>query len=508
MITIKKTRNTYLALTLFIGFALIPLSCSEDFTNVEQEFEVGVDEFFLEDEAFFELLISAYDPLSFSWQTQLFGEFMSDNSIVAGEDGCQDIPEFQRLGTLTFTTTNIAVARLWDSLFGGVFRASFFLDNAQTREFENKDVFIAEARFLRALFYFELVRNFGGVPLKESRFLPGDETSIPRSSIEETYDFIENDLNAAIPDLPMSQAEIGRVTKAGAMALLGKVKLYQEDWDGAIEALTPVTSMGFALLPNFGDVFTTEGENGVESVFEIQYSNAEAGNWNNWQENAQSEGNIAAFFSGPRLSGDPIYDAGFSFNIPQADLVDLYELTDTRKSATILNLFEYLGVTTEQELIDSAVEYTPGCGTDTGVYYNKIIPRTGEIDGGNQFARSPYNHRYIRYADVLLMLAEAHNRSATSNENLAKSFLRQVVDRAHGSGVVSIPESGVQLTERIWEERRLEFAGEGDRFYDLVRTGQATSRLPGFETGKHELFPIPEDEILFSQGNWGQNPGW
>ncbi|WP_108805272.1 RagB/SusD family nutrient uptake outer membrane protein [Aquimarina sp. Aq107] len=504
----KNIKNTYLTIVVSMAFVMIPLSCSEDFTNVEQEFEVGVDEFFLEDEAFFELLISAYDPLAFSWQTQLFGEFMSDNAIVAGEDGCQDIPEFQRLGTLTHTTTNIAVARLWDSLFGGVFRASFFLDNAQTREFEDKDVFIAEARFLRALFYFELVRNFGGVPLKESRFLPGDETAIPRSSIEETYEFIENDLNAAIPDLPIAQSQVGRVTRGGAMALLGKVKFYQEDWDGAIEALTSVTTLGFSLMPNFGDVFTTAGENGIESVFEIQYSNAEGGNWNNWQENAESEGNIGAFFSGPRLSGDPVYDAGFSFNIPQADLVDLYVTTDSRKSPTILNLLEYFGVTTEQELIDSAIEYTPGCETDRGFYFNKIIPRTGEIDGANQFARSPYNHRYIRYADVLLMLAEAHNRKAAPNENLAKSFLRQVVDRAHGAGVISIPESGMQLTQRIWDERRLEFAGEGDRFYDLIRTNQAASRLPNFEIGKHELFPIPLDEIQFSQGNWAQNPGW
>lgn len=483
---------------------LIFFSCSEDFTNLEQEYVLTTEDSFNNEQDYFDVLIGAYDLLASSWVTQMVGEFASDNSLAAGEFGCNDTPKWQRLENFTHTVENDLVGEVWDDNFAGISRCNFFLDNKDKTEFEGRDIMVAEVRFLRAYFTFELARYYGGLPLKNSSFVVGDELDIPRSSLSETYAFIENDLVDAIADLPTTQNSAGRVTKGAALALLGKVHIYQEEWTQAIAVLEQVTTLGYQLVDDFASQFTTGGENGIESVFEIQFSNAEVGNWS--FDNSE-EGNITAWYSGPRLLDDAIYAGGYSFNIPQSDLVDLYMTTDTRKQATILDIFAYTGFQDETELAENR-DYTVGCGTDTGYYYNKIIQRNIDHNGtDNIYSRSSTNYRVIRYADVLLMLAEAYNRGNVSDAT-AREYLQEVVDRAHGLGTIVIGDSGQNLTQRIWDERRLEFAGEGHRYFDLIRTGQAAANLSGFQTGKHEVFPIPQDEIDFSQGNWTQNPGW
>ncbi|SEL73316.1 Starch-binding associating with outer membrane [Aquimarina amphilecti] len=504
-----KFTNHWRKLSVCLSFFMVSLSCSDDFTNVEPEFEVGIDEFFQTEQDYFEALIGAYDLLQATWQTQFVGEFMSDNSLIAGEIGCTDQPQYQELERFSHTPSNTSVGDRWDSFFAGVYRCDFFLDNADRIEFDGKNGMIAEVVFLKAFYYFELARNFGGLPFKDSAFVVGDAEKFPRVSVEDTYSRIEDWLMQAIPNLPTTQEQSGRATRGAALALLGKVYLYQNDWDNVILYLEQVTSLGYSLVPNYSDIFQPSGENGPESIFEIQFSSAKVGNWGDFSF-LDEEGNIGAWFSGPRYRDD-VYAGGYSFNLPQADLVDEYESTDSRKAATILDIFEFTGFADEAALETEFGGVVKGCSTDVGFYFEKIITKTVDYESENEFSRSSHNYRYMRYADVLLMLAEAHNKRG--EDNIARSYLRQVVDRAHGAGVVDLSVSGQSMEDRIQLERRLEFAGEGHRYYDLVRTGNAQQVIDaiygaGTFQEKHMLFPIPQDEIEFAKGNWVQNTGW
>ena len=145
---------------------------------------------------------------------------------------------------------------------------------------------------------------------------------------------------------------------------------------------------------------------------------------------------------------------------------------------------------------------------DTGYFNRKYIPRKrSSTAAGDLNLTNPANYRAIRYADVLLMAAEAYNRG-NLGDDVARGYLNQVRRRAFGDTNHDITASGAALTDFIWAERRVELVGEGHRFFDLVRTGKAAQEIPGFTAGKNELFPIPIEEIQFAAGNWAQNPGY
>ena len=212
-----------------------------------------------------------------------------------------------------------------------------------------------------------------------------------------------------------------------------------------------------------------------------------------------SEGNIAVGYNGIRNHNGPLYDSGFSFNVPTQEAVDSFEDEDTRKEVSILDI--------EAWAAETGATY--GIGYEhTGYYNRKYIARKGDLNTGDQNLTNPNNYRAIRFADVLLMASEAH--SETGNDNQAKVYLNRVRERAfrETSVVYEVTANGEDLKDAIYHERRVELVGEGHRFFDLVRTGQASSEIEGFQVGKHELFPIPIQEIQFSNGNWSQNPNY
>lgn len=482
-----------MALTLLTTF-----SCGDDFIDREVPYSIGADNYFNNEQEYHNALIAAYDILQSTYVNVLLGEIASDNTLSGGESA-NDVIGFQQVDEMIHTPINANVKNVWDWMFAGVNRASYIMEFKDKTNFANKPQIIAEARFLRAYFQFELVKWFGGIPLKQdARFKLGDEKTIPRSSKAEVYASIENDLILAIADLSPTAPQVGRVTKGAAQALLGKVYLYQDKFDLAAQTLENLITVtgGYSLITNYDTIFEEAQENGAESVFEVQYTDIEGAGFECLQ---CSEGNVAVGFNGPRNYSGPRFSSGYSFNVPTQETVDIYEAGDLRKDVAILNIADWA----------AATGATYGVGyKHTGYFNKKYIPRTRSSGAaGDLNLTNPNNYRAIRYADVLLMAAEAFNRGGI-DDTKARFYLNQVRRRAFGDTNHDINGTGTTLTSLIWQERRRELMGEGHRFFDLVRTGRAAIEIDGFTADRNELFPIPLEEIQFSAGNWQQNPGY
>ncbi|MEZ0006730.1 hypothetical protein ABH942_002107 [Flavobacterium sp. 28YEA47A] len=489
----KNIITAFMALTL-----LTTVSCGDDFIDREVPYSIGADNYFNNEQEYYNALIAAYDILQSTYVNVLLGEIASDNTLSGGESA-NDVIGFQQVDEMIHTPVNANVKNVWDWMFAGVNRASYIMEFKDKTNFANKPQIIAEARFLRAYFQFELVKWFGGIPLKQdARFKLGDEKTIPRSSKAEVYASIENDLILAIADLNPTAPQVGRVTKGAAQALLGKVYLYQDKFDLAAQTLENLITVtgGYSLISNYDTIFEEAQENGMESVFEVQYTDIEGAGFECLQ---CSEGNVAVGFNGPRNYSGPRFSSGYSFNIPTQATVDIYEAGDLRKDVAILDIAAWA----------AATGATYGVGyKHTGYFNKKYIPRTRRANAaGDLNLTNPNNYRAIRYADVLLMAAEAFNRGGI-DDTKARFYLNQVRRRAFGDTNHDINGTGTTLTSLIWQERRRELMGEGHRFFDLVRTGRAAIEIDGFTADKNEVFPIPFEEIQFSAGNWQQNTGY
>ena len=490
---------TYLYLFL-LAFALS--SCVDDLVEREPEYNLGSENFFNSEGEYMEALIGAYDLLQTTYANNILGEIASDNTVCGGESAT-DVIGWQQIDDMIHTPVNSNLQDIWNWMFAGVNRCNYILEFQDKTDFEGKEQIIAETRFLRAYYYFELVKWFGPVPLKETRFQSGDETSIPRSSVSDVYAFIEADLQYAVDNLLEFAPQSGRVSLAAAQSLLGKAYLYQEKYQLAAAILDDVIlSENYSLVTNFADIFEHTGENGPESIFEVQYSDAEGAGFGCLQ---CSEGNVAVGFMGIRNYDGPLYDSGYSFNLPVDEAYNSYEDGDTRRDASILFMQTWAA---ENQDWNGGEGISYGQGYEHTDYFNrKYLPRKGDQNLGDANLTNPNNYRAIRYADVLLMAAEAFNRGNINDEK-ARTYLNRVRERAFGNQDNNSTASGPALTNEIWEERRLELMGEGHRFFDLVRTGQAAQEINGFTTNKHEIFPIPFEEIQFSNGNWEQNPNY
>lgn len=473
-----------LALISFIG-------CSEDYLDKTEEYNIDSENYFNSEDDYNNALIGVYDLLQATYVNVLLGEIASDNTLSGGESAT-DVIGFQQIDEMTHTPVNDNLGDLWDWNFAGIQRANYLLEFKDKTDFPGKNKVIAETRFLRAYFTFELAKWFGPIPIKgDERFVLGDEKTIPRASLEEVYAQIESDLQFAIDNLDYTAPQVGRVTKGAAQALKGKVHLYQDEFPQAADVLTNLINSGTYQLTNFTTLFEYEGENNEESVFEVQYTGEQGAGFGCLQ---CSEGNVAVGFQGIRNYNGPLFESGFSFNVPVQEVYDLFTEDDIRRDLSILDIVAWAN--------ETGATYGEGY-KHTGFFNRKYLPRENDNLGDANLTQ-PNNYRAIRYADVLLMAAEALNRGNV-DDGLARTYLNLVRERA---GLTPSEVSGPNLTEAIFLERRLELVGEGHRFFDLVRTGRASQNIDGFTAGKNELFPIPLEEIEFSQGNWSQNPGY
>ena len=422
----------------------------------------------------------------------MLGEIASDNTLAGGESAT-DVPGIQEVDDMIHFPVNAQLRDIWSWMFAGVNRANFIMEFQNKTEFTGKEQVLAQARFLRAYYYFELVKWFGDVPLSvDKRIQFGDQFSLDRTPKAEVYAQIELDLQFAADNLPSTQAEAGRITKGAAQALLGKVYLYQEKFSLAATVLDQVIGGPYDLVTDYNSIFEQEGENNIESVFEVQYTDKEGAGFGCLQ---CSEGNVAVGFNGIRNYTGPIFDSGFSFNVPTQEVVDEFEDGDIRKEVAILDI--------EAWASENGASYFEGF-EHTGYYNRKYIARQGDLNTGDANLTNPNNYRAIRFADVLLMAAEAYNRGGIDDDQ-AKLYLNRVRSRAE---LDNVDATGSALTDAIYHERRVELVGEGHHFFDLVRTNRAAQEIDGFVAGKHEVFPIPSIEIELAGSRWSQNQGY
>ena len=490
-----KNRIFKAAIALVV-FTTISVSCSESFVERDPVYSIDSENYFNSENDYRQALIAAYDLLQSSFINVMMGEIASDNTLSGGESAT-DVVGIQQVDEMTHTSNNSNLKDLWNWMFAGVQRANYILEFKDKTDFDGKEQVIAETRFLRAYYQFELIKWFGGIPMKgDARFKLGDEKTIPRSSVSDVYASIESDLLFAIANLSAIAPQTGRATKGAAQALLGKVYLYQNKFvDSATVFETLITSNAYSLVSNYNTIFENNNENNSESVFEVQYTDGEGASFGCFQ---CSEGNIAVGFNGIRNYNGPLFDSGFSFNVPTQASYDAYEVGDNRRDVAILNIVTFA----------AANSATYGTGyKHTGFFNRKYLPRQGDLNIGDQNLTNPNNYRAIRYVDVLLMAAEANNRGGIDDIK-ARFYLNQVRRRAFGDTNHDISATGAALTDFIYTERRLELMGEGHRFFDLVRTGRAAQAIANFTTGKNEIFPLPIEEIQFSNGNWQQNPNY
>ena len=396
---------------------------------------------------------------------------------------------------MTHGGVNLDLRSLFRWNYSGLTRANYLLENKDKIDFVGKDVIVAEAKFLRAYYYFELVKFFGDVPLIIDKRIGIEEAlALDRTPASEVYAQIETDLTEAAAVMSYTGLVKGHATKGAALSLLGKVYLYQNKFVDAASTFDQVIAEGgYSLIGDYSELFTAANENNTETVFDVEYSGLEGGGYGCY---ICLEGNAAPGFHGIRQYNGPVYGDGNSYNLPTQDLYDAFAATDPRRDLSILDLDAFIAAQPNAE----SISYAIGAGGHTGYYNNKYIKRIGEIGLPDNDLTSPVNYRVIRYADVLLMAEEAHYQ--TGNTGLAQQLVNQIRSRA---GIQGINLSSI---EDIYRERRFELSGEGHRFFDLVRTGQAASKIPGFQTGKHELFPIQQAEIDLAGGNWSQNPGY
>lgn len=420
-----------------------------------------------------------------------------------------DQPNIGAIDNFSLTPTNNFVAALWDGYYSGISRANQALAALQTAALDpaTKNQLIGEVRFIRGYYYFNLVRFFGKVPKvirvpKDAQDANTDPNFQTRAPVDTIYNVITQDLQFAINTLPLrAQSAVGHANKGAAQALLAKTYLYRKNWQ-QVQALTQavIASGQYALVPDYATIWRKAGDNSSESIFETQ-----SGSFNN--------GDIAVSgyctWQGPRVGGKGGWtDLGFGFDTPSTSLVNAYEPGDKRRASTIITID-----TSPQHV--GTVLYDgfriPSADSVQNLYYNykayasenkNIEPYLGNRD------QKQKNVRLLRYADVLLMNAEANNELGQS----AAAIVNLNLIRARAGLAPTTASSQTDLRNAIWKERRVELAMEHDRFWDLVRTGRAAPVLQAagknFVAGKNELLPVPSLQIQLSGGKLDQNPGY
>lgn len=425
-------------------------------------------------------------------------EIASDNADKGSTP--EDNPPMQEIDNLTYQANNTILNDLWVSYFEIVSGANYAIHQMPLFERDllnasDKDYALqvqGEAKTIRAYAYFNLTRLFGRVPIIDTILSSEALAAALQASTVELYTFIERDLADAIQVLPVSYSSewAGRINRYTAMAIKAKVHLYQAEWDSVASLTDRIIASGrYGLLANFREVFSMDGENSMESLFEIQSSTL-----------GLTTGSSAhleyAFVQGPR-GNTPSNMQGWGFSTPSQKLIDFFNSRAEviRPATTLL----YRGtVTPEGDSINASVTNP----VYNGKVYTPSIYNNWNFNGYG----FDYNVRILRYADVLLMFAEAMASGATVPviSGLTGDEAVNMVRRR--AGLVDL--GGVSVQE-IWDERRAELAMEQDRFFDLIRTGQAATALSdkGFVTGKHEVYPIPEPQLQLNS-NLTQNNGY
>ncbi len=409
----------------------------------------------------------------------------------------------------SLTPTNVFVEALWAGYFNGIAKTNQALQAIEQSNLNTntKNRLAGEVRVIRAYYYFNLVRWFGGVPritrvptnVQDANTEPAFKT---RASEEEIYQLIQEDLRFGVENLPLrNQTQAGRMSKGTAQALLAKVSMYRKDWTtAAAQAQEVIQSGQYRLLEDYSQIWRQAGDNSSEAIFEIQ-----TGQFNN------SDFGINAYSmcQGPRVGGRGGWtDLGWGFGTPSQSLADAYEPGDIRKNSTIIfidNSGKFKGTILFDGFRIPSADSVENLRYNYKAYHSEN--RNVESYLGNR-DRKQKNVHLLRLGELYLIQAEAALELNQFGE--AENALNIVRKRAGLAPVSGLGKD--QLREAIWKERRVELAMEHDRFFDLVRQGRAASVLQAqgknFVAGKHEKLPVPAVQIALSGGTLTQNPGY
>jgi len=515
----------YNIIAFILGFGIFMSSCN-DFLNLEPITEQTEVQFYKTESDAFQALVSVYDVLQWSAPKgqncpfEVISEQLGD-CVYGGGGNANDVPYIVKMSRWQADVNDPSFQALWYKYYSGIYRANVFLEKVTAIPFESpakKNRMIAEAKFLRANYYFDLVRLFGNVPLIVKTLSTSEYKTQTQASPDDVYKQIKTDLvDAIIGGLPLrseiAQNEAGRISKHAAEALLARVWLYytgaynKSDLAGLTKAEVivyiedVVKNSGASLVPVFADIFKVNNENNSESIFEIQYSTKST--WGDWGYREGSEGNQAVILWGIRdPAASSVYSPGWSFAPVRASLWNEYDAVDTRRSATIVNA------------ADENVEYTAGY-QNTGFFNKKFTPlKENDPTNGSRELNYGNNYPSIRFADVLLMAAELEFETNFAN---AQAYYSLVVKRAKGA-TYSVP---IVTKELLMKERLLELALEGHRYWDLRRQGLTVAKAAiekenavvaddfkkTFDLKYEGLLPIPQYEITLCK-QLNQNNGY
>lgn len=530
--------KSYIKLIALTAVAMSATSCN-DWLKDEQPGVNTLDDFFTSGAVAIQSVNACYAPLMWEFNNSYFsewyfGDIASDDALKGGQnlaDGADayDIDNFKT------NANNEICLDYYRAKYQGIARCNLALEKIEIVDPDadltesRRDCLLGEAHFLRAFYYFQLVRIFGGVPLVDFVIDSSDRWVQPRASVDEVYAHIVNDLIIAEGLLwnknQYSAEDLGRVTKGAAQALLCKVYLYMKDYNNAYiwgqKFVSEQYGSKYTLCANYFDNFTLDGENGPESVFEVQYMEDPTSDYG--EGYGFTRGTFSTVLCRPRLGVLGV--EGWGWNHPTQNLYNEYEYGDPRRDYTI-------GVPDEGLWDEEEINYLGS------PYYNRklsYINADGTVPSIAHHSRSPLNYRLIRAADVLLLYAEAALESGKDIDG-AKWALEEVRSRARNNSTVanalpSFPDyngytnSTESLRQAIRHERRVELAMEGHRWFDLVRWGIAAevmdkdtgtygsheseecrAEMAKFIPGKNELFPIPAEEINLNPME--QNPGY
>lgn len=501
----KKIRNTY----IFIAAAAVLsfVSCSKDFVELKPMGVFLSENYYADQTQAYAGLVGAYDVMrknSGGFENMITMMNAGSDDQYAGGGGATDGAGIQAFSNYTLTQFTMP-ASFWNDHYQGIFKANMLLMKLPDTKMDEllKQRYAAEAKAVRAMSYFNLVRMFKNIPLILEPVAKADIFNIFQAKPEEVYAQIEKDLTEAIAVLPptIPAEQLGRFTKGSAKALLGKVYLYEGKNAQAAEQLAEVngptpggTSIyGYKLLTNFSDLWVVANKFNSESIIEASHTNQGLSGWGNWGQSSD-EGNSVCIMVGPRgysriAPPAPDLPSGWSFNVFTQDFYDAIK-GDPRFASTILDM--------KTLSAEGKASYIEGY-MNTGYFFKKFLPTTADVTtlGGDAVLNYKQDSYIIRLADTYLMEAEALGATGTRAQQLFDAVRARV-------GLPSVPVS----LAAIKAERRLELAGEGHRFFDLVRWGDAASKLAdrGFTAGKNEVFPIPNAELVGTK--LVQNPGY
>jgi hypothetical protein len=490
-IYIKKLLNTKL---LGIVSILFFTGCSNSFLDVPPQGQQKAVQFWVSESDATKAVDAIYANLR-SWTNTAFApiavESMGSDDVEKGSTPA-DASFMSDFNNFTATSTEGQLSDFWNGQYQNINLCNQVLDNipAINMDANLKTNYLAEAKFVRAYSYFRLVRAFGDVPLRLSLPANASAYNIPRTAKAGVWKAIEQDLTDAAGVLPQSYsgADVGRATKGAALALHAKVAMYQAKWADVKTYTDQVMTLGYTLFPDFYKLFRVANENCSESVFEIQCALILGNPDASTSQYSQVQG----------VKG--VVGGGWGFNDPTQNLVDAFEPGDPRLAATVI----FTGTTTPSG------DVIPANLTNPRYNMKSYVPFSLYVTGYNEGCQQ--NVRVIRYADVLLMNAEANNE--LGNTTTALASLEMVRARARAGKNAILPPvtttDKTALRTAIWNERRVELAMEFDRYFDVIRQGRAATLFGprGWSANKNEVWPVPQSEIELSVGVLTQNPGY